>query len=214
MLLFHSIYTPVSRAGVNPVPTPPRDDVFISSLQTPNPTRLLLLLHRPARIQTQPSKSRSSLSCQNPIDCVFDQTSFSTEPLTTRNSLTDEDVGGMRESEARNAAEKKGEAGRGGRKHCELKTKAPFFVLSELHRVLVLGEHENSTEDCCFFFYPADGESLLSLPSGFGCMISETPPLAQQLTASSCCTVWPTVKVLSHGNTVQGLGNYLLGVLA
>lgn len=127
-LLFHSIYTPVSSAGVNPVPTPPRDDVFISSLQTPSPTwRLLLplLLHRPARIQTQPSKSRSSLSCQNPIDCVFDQTSFSTEPLTTRNSLTDEDVGGMRESEARNAAENKGEA---GRKHCELKTKAPFFL--------------------------------------------------------------------------------------
>lgn len=208
MLLFHSIYTPVSSAGANPVLTPPRDDVFISSLQTPSPTwrRLLLLLHRPARIQTQPSKSRSSLSCQNPIDCVFDQTSFSTEPLTTRNSLTDEDVGGMRESEARNAAEKKGEAGRGGRKHCELKTKAPFFfVLSELHRVLVLGEHENSAEDC-FFFYPADGESLLSLPSGFGWMISETPPLAQQLTASSCCTVWPTV--------FQGLGNYLLGVLA
>lgn len=154
MLLFHSIYTPVSCAGVNPVPTPPGAAVFY------------LVAAKAAATdwdsKLDPSKSGSSLSCQNPIDCLSDQTSFSTKPLTTRSSLTGEDVGGMRESEARNAEErqrererKKEDAGRRGRKRRELKTKDLFSLC---HQNCAVFSCEENMETACL--YPVDGGSL------------------------------------------------------
>lgn len=162
MLLFHSIYTPVSSTGVNPVLTPPRAAVFISSLQT-----LSLdcsgFCDDCLGFNTRPSESCSSLSCQNPIDCRFDQTSFSTKPLTTRNSLTGEDVGGMRENEGQNAVQGE-KSGKGREKTLGVENKA-LFLLCYQKCTVVLCEENMKTARC---LHPVDGGSLHSLPSGFG----------------------------------------------
>lgn len=88
---------------------------------------------------------------------------FSTKPLTTRNSLTGEDVGGMREREARNAEQikKKEKAGSG-------KQRSVFVVLSE--------ENMKTAEDC---LYPVDGGSLHSLI--WLCLGASTAANGQQL---------------------------------
>lgn len=126
--------------------------------------------------------------------------------------MTDEDVGGRGERERERGAKRCGEERRrrkGRKKTQRVENKGCFSFFGLFYQngtVFSCWENMKTAEDCfVLFFYPADGESLLSLPSGFGWTISGTPPLAQQLTASSCCTVWPAVvQVLSHGNTVRG----------
>lgn len=161
MLLFHSIYTPVSSAGVNPVPTPPRAAVFISSLQR--------LLQPPSRIQNStleillipllPKSNRPPFRS----DIIFHKASNHSEFLDRR---------GCGRYERERGAKKKEEGENTG----SWKQRIVFVVLSQLHRVLVWGEHEDRLD-------PVDGGSLDSLSSGFGWMISKTQ--AASTTANS-----------------------------
>lgn len=83
MLLFHSIYTPVSSAGVNRVPTPPRAAVFISSLQRLRQQRQPRIPNSTLQISLIPLLPKSNRP-PFPSDIVFHKASNHSEFLDRR----------------------------------------------------------------------------------------------------------------------------------